>query len=291
MKKAVIVAVAKDEQQYIEEWITHHLNIGFEEIYLFDNMSIIPIADIIRELPQNIQDKVIVELIDTIEPQNHAYIKGTEYYIGKAQWVAVIDLDEFIITSYSSIQKLLQPFDKFPNIGNLLIAWDLYNADGQKYYEDKPVMKRFKEILNFWPQNCWDHWKSIYRPECCAVAGTHAPLLKDGFCILDFEQRKNEIKINHYYTKSYEEWLWKVKKGSATWRNYRKYMEFFECNPKMYQDCYEEDYKDLRGYSEIDRRGNKEEDINVAKYIEKHRHEIASKNKVIVRGGALTHYG
>ena len=52
---------------------------------------------------------------------------------------------------------------------------------------------------------------------------------------LDFN---NEIisdfyQLNHYFTKSYEEYLEKINRGSVNPNYMRKYQEFFEVNPDM----------------------------------------------------------
>ena len=47
------------------------------------------------------------------------------------------------------------------------------------------------------------------------------------------------ICVNHYYTKSYEEWLNKLRRGTAHSTFQRKYSEFFYINPDM-KYCWEE---------------------------------------------------
>ena len=37
--KVAIVAIARLENDYINEWIQHHLNIGVDHIYIYDNSS------------------------------------------------------------------------------------------------------------------------------------------------------------------------------------------------------------------------------------------------------------
>ena len=47
------------------------------------------------------------------------------------------------------------------------------------------------------------------------------------------------ISVDHFYTKSYEEWVEKMNRGSAHSNFSRRYDEFFALNPDM-QDCREE---------------------------------------------------
>ena len=33
----VIQAIARQEEKYLKEWIEHHINLGIEHIFLYDN--------------------------------------------------------------------------------------------------------------------------------------------------------------------------------------------------------------------------------------------------------------
>ena len=37
--KTAICAILKNEHQYLDEWIRHHLDIGFDEIYLYEDFG------------------------------------------------------------------------------------------------------------------------------------------------------------------------------------------------------------------------------------------------------------
>lgn len=51
----------------------------------------------------------------------------------------------------------------------------------------------------------------------------------------------DKICIDHYYTKSYEEWMKKISRGTCDPYFCRKYQEFFKHNPDL-EDCREETY-------------------------------------------------
>jgi hypothetical protein len=55
----------------------------------------------------------------------------------------------------------------------------------------------------------------------------------------------DNIYINHYYTKSYEEWLWKINRGTCDSRCAKKYKEFFWYNPDL-QYLYNEELANLQ---------------------------------------------
>ena len=37
--KTALGAILKNEHQYLDEWIRHHLDIGFDEIYLYEDFG------------------------------------------------------------------------------------------------------------------------------------------------------------------------------------------------------------------------------------------------------------
>lgn len=41
--KIALCCIVKDENEYIDEWVNHHKNIGFDQIIIYDNNSKNPI--------------------------------------------------------------------------------------------------------------------------------------------------------------------------------------------------------------------------------------------------------
>ena len=62
----VIVAIAKFEQDYIEEWVLYHLALGFERIYLYDNED----TPIYSKILKKYGNKVF-----------HIHIKGNDFSV------------------------------------------------------------------------------------------------------------------------------------------------------------------------------------------------------------------
>ena len=102
--KCSIITMFKNERHIINEWIDHHLSTGFDYIYLIDNGStddykIDPsfekYVSIYKE-PKIIQKKVYNKYLKLIK-------KHTD-------WIAVIDIDEFIFSRKypNNIKKILK---------------------------------------------------------------------------------------------------------------------------------------------------------------------------------------
>ena len=84
---------------------------------------------------------------------------------------------------------------------------------------------------------------------------------------LDYEDEivTDYFRLNHYYTKSYEEWVNKIKRGSSNPNFSRKYSEFFELNPDMEYLNTGEDFMQSYGSandSSVDEIENGDENVN-----------------------------
>ena len=45
-----ICLLAKDEDSYLDEWITYHIGIGIDHIFIYDNGSKNPISEFIKSI-------------------------------------------------------------------------------------------------------------------------------------------------------------------------------------------------------------------------------------------------
>jgi glycosyltransferase involved in cell wall biosynthesis len=89
-----ICAIFKNEAPYLAEWITFHLAVGFDRFVLYDNGSTDGGRELIGALPFANQ----VTVIDWPERpgQEAAYRHFFENWRPHFDWVAYIDIDEFI---------------------------------------------------------------------------------------------------------------------------------------------------------------------------------------------------
>ncbi len=254
----IICCIAKDETPYLKEWVEHHVNIGVQYFVIYDNNSIIPIKETLAEYIR----KRLVNVIDcpiASRPQLRAYNHCLFHMCEKTQWIIYIDVDEFIILNkHNEISNLLIEYDSF---GGLSLNWKLYNAGGHVTTPAQPVMEAYKEYLPL-TSAVNKHVKTILQPRYTLTIGnSHQAMYIDGYYAVNenyrhvsyaFSDFSNEIAhINHYYTKSYADWLCKVEKGRADSDQKRKEQEFWDYNPKMIRlkDTIREKFKNLTGNS------------------------------------------
>ena len=97
MSKVAIVAIARLENDYINEWIGHHLGIGVDHIYVYDNSSSAE-EKLCGVVYEKYQDSVtIIPAYNKQQYQMPAYKEAYENYGKDYDYLIYIDIDEFIM--------------------------------------------------------------------------------------------------------------------------------------------------------------------------------------------------
>lgn len=248
-----ICLLAKDEDLYLDEWITYHLGIGIDHIFIYDNGSKNPISDFIKRYTDDIQSKITV--IDFSgeykDIQTDCYNDYLNNYSKLSKWTAFIDADEFInIANYDSINEFLNQYDKVSVIEMDFVE---FNADSNIKYEPNPVRERFttpSEVEN--P----DYATKVF-VKCSRIDNfnTHYPSYNGVRFRSIKTDKKTSIYLEHYYTKSFEEFKEKIQKGTCDPNWSRSLYEFFKYNPDMeYLKETEEDIVQLYQGQEVTKR-------------------------------------
>lgn len=98
--KTLLCAIAKNEDQYIDEWMNYHLKLGFTNIAIFMN----------NWRFENNDRRIIKINFDTNDghAQCIAYNSAIENFQSMFDWIAFFDVDEFLILKkHSSIAEYL----------------------------------------------------------------------------------------------------------------------------------------------------------------------------------------
>lgn len=245
-----VCMIIRDENEYLEEWLTWHIRQGIEHFYLYDHGSKQSVAEYIGTLDRKIQDKVTVIWFGGHHDfaQHDAYNLCLNQYRQESRWIGFIDSDEMIrVKNGESMPEFLKNYERY---AALFIGWLVYNANGHRQKTKLSVRERFKTLSLI--DNPSGMGKVFVQPFCMRQMLTHNGYAVEGFEIVDENGAKIEegaawmdglstdrICIDHYYTKSYEEWKEKIKRGTCDPYYRRKYDEFFAYNPEL-EDCREE---------------------------------------------------
>ena len=134
-----IYSIFKNEAKYIQEWVEYHRMVGVEHFYLCNNDSS---DDYLDKLKYYI-DNDIVTLFDFPGKgvQDAAANKGLELCKNETRWLAVVDLDEFIIpneyvTIQDCINSILQRYNEktrvyggsINNVAGIQMSWLYYGT-------------------------------------------------------------------------------------------------------------------------------------------------------------------
>lgn len=234
-----VCAIAKNEGPYFREWIEWYRKMGVEKFFIYDNES----QDETREV---LDPYIRSGLVDyTFFPgkkrQLAAYDDCFERHRTETRWLAVLDLDEFVVpVQDKTIPDFLRRMERFSSVE---INWLVYGSGGARKREPGTVMERFRcHSLPDHPLN--RYVKSIVDPRrVCTMTGcheasrvsgksadSHGNVLKKGF--RDRRPQHDVIRINHYAIKSYEEFLQKRARGRARKDEIRdvSYFEQYDLN-------------------------------------------------------------
>lgn len=251
-----IFTVIKNEQEYLDEFISYHLDLGVNHIFIFEDVDSETHSEITDKYPS---DKVTLNSITILptDDNNHIHnwkesrqriynqegiwwIKNNYNY----DWCFAIDCDEYITLSNNNetIQTVLSLYSDYDAV---ILQWQNYNANGHVY---KPNYKE-KGIIDTYTQKCnrsindaiCKSTKLMYRLKNFKkhnFLGTHLCSDLCKWCKTDFTKEINNfvydnIYIRHYITKSWEEYVWKLKIRGMFHTNHRNYDEFFEMNENL----------------------------------------------------------
>lgn len=224
--EVAIVAIAKNEGLYIREWIEYHSLVGITKIYLYDNES----TDNTKQIVQPYIDNGLVEyqLIPGIGKQLDAYNDAIAKHKQDCRYMAFIDLDEYIMPEkpYQKIGEVVHNvLSKRPNTVGIALNWCLYGNSGHKLrpaglitesYIDRaannnPMNHMIKTLCN---PRMVHYYISPHYPQyklgAISVDSTGTKRSKGWFCRdLTFKN----IRLNHYYCKSEEDYKIKTSRG------------------------------------------------------------------------------
>lgn len=263
MIRLAVAAIIKNEAPYIAEWIEHHLAEGVDYFFLYDNESTDNLREVLRPY------KPWVHTIDwPVHPgQKLAYSHALDNFgtCGDIDWIAFIDADEFLYArTDKSIKEILSEYE---HAGAVAVNWLMFGSNGHTYYSDEPVVKRFTKRAS----TVNPHVKSIVHTGMCASVGNdvHTFFVEDGPVVneagmpvgvkhyaLSENPRADLLAINHYHTKSREEYRERCYRARADTGGSRDFDSSFDAHDA--NDVVDEVLYRKRGYGNNPNNDNRE---------------------------------
>lgn len=226
--KYLVCTCAKNENEYIKEWVDHYLNLNFDKIIICDNNDDDSLLDVLGEYINN-------GLVEIFDCRGFDCFQVQFYTMfckeGNYKWCGYFDCDEFLeIPSYNDIKEYLKTKEDEICIS---FNWLMYGSGGVIHKEIGTLKERFPypvSPISVFTENCFV--KSIvkggdfFKNQWCKFNGSHIPMTEPMYvhnvggyfhtnsvrhCYMS--PRYKEGYIRHYYTKSFDEWCKKRDRG------------------------------------------------------------------------------
>jgi hypothetical protein len=220
MTTLAICAIFKDERPALPEWIAYHRVVGVDHFFLYDNESTDGGASILRNSP--LRDYITVVPIAGRPAQQQAYKHFVDSEAHNWEWAAFIDLDEFIHPIEAESVKELLP--RYGSYSGVLLHWLIFGPNGRDRRPNGLVIENYtRRVPEIFGAN--RVVKSLVRiADLIGLLGTaHVFDTKGPMCNSRGELVPKEpiqdgachdvMCINHYYTKSREDWEAKLRRG------------------------------------------------------------------------------
>jgi len=257
----------KNDAPYLKEWIEFHLMVGVEKFYLWNNES----TDDYMSILQPYINKKIVHLENQpchMEGLNegNSINKTLKLFGHNTRWLILhLNIDEFLyLRNGTDLKPFLKEYEKFGGLG---VNWICFSSSGinKKPESQLEYTKCWKDSSS--PQRsdmAW-HIKSIVQPRFVKDALNRTPIhcvnYKNGYYCVNSENEKidgpahkpnhSKIRINHYFTRSKEEFEQKIDRQKGFLKPEVKLRKLWE---KYHNTCIEKDSHILTLKKELERR-------------------------------------
>lgn len=225
--EVAIGAIMKNEGPYLKEWLDFHILVGVNKFFLYDNDST---DDTVKILKPYIKRGIVeYNYWPGKAKQMSAYYDILKKHTNDTRWLALIDLDEFLVpVEHDTVPEFLHTLPS--NFAQLIVTWIMYGSSGHVHKPDGLVMENFKHHGKIGAGV-----KSIVNPRLLVeYTNMHANFV--GGWTIDNNGKKlgrvnqshnppasNKLRCNHYYTKSYDEYIARLNRGSATTQSTQSY--------------------------------------------------------------------
>ena len=219
--KVCVCTLGRNENLYIREFVTHYEKYGVDKIFLYDNNK--KDGERFEDVIDDYINKNFVELLDwrgfdqpIFHIMNDCYQKNKDKY----DWLIFYEIDEFInLYNYTNVKDFLSQ-KRFKNCSAIHLNIINHSDNDKLYYENKSLHERFPAIVPFEKsqisaksilrgnisnlQITWMHYINENLPGCNGFGGPSDLIHGNDF---------KYYVIDHYYSKSTEEFIQKIVRG------------------------------------------------------------------------------
>lgn len=140
-----IVAMAKNEEKNINEWLSYHKKIGFSKVYLYCNDDN---PDLLYKtvLPYIEENFVIFRHHIPAGDQNGAYVHWMHLHRNDTEWVTFLDIDEYItLGSHRFIEDAVSDFGWDTEC--IYINWFNFGSCNYEYQPNGRILQNYNKRM------------------------------------------------------------------------------------------------------------------------------------------------
>lgn len=234
----------RDEGYYLMEWLEFHKLVGVERFYLYNNNSVDNTTDIV--IPYIQTGEVIFHDWPEHPGQIPAFEHCLQHYRQESEWMAFVDLDEFLFPSEKDdLREVLEEFKDYPAV---VVNWLSFGSNG---HIKRPQGLQMESYTKRAKNNFSAHKviKSVIQPKKTIASGgtPHDFTYFEGYAVTENKEpvigphsktsSVQKLRINHYKTRSKEDADYKTQRGRPTTLEPR--------NPKLFEAYDHNDVEDL----------------------------------------------
>lgn len=230
-KYIALCIMCKNDEEALIENVEYHTLLGVDHFIIYDNMSDNPLKNVFSKY----NNVTVIEWFDQeFESQTRCYNDCIKKFKTEFRWIGFIDTDELIVIKDTSkdIKTFLRPYETYGGLG---VYWKCFGSSGHvkkqksmiySYLHSKDIQanKNFKSIVN--PMSV----DFINNPH-------YFHYLEGYYCVNELYQKiegyygvsvtQEKIQLNHYVTRSREEFEYKKIRGGGNTRKNDKLTEKF----------------------------------------------------------------
>jgi hypothetical protein len=232
------VAILKNEVSYLEEWLCHHLAVGVEHFFLYDNGSTDDYQAFIA--PYVNHGVVTTTFFPMRGGQRDAYNHALRHFGGSSDWMAFFDIDEFLVPAAD--EPVPEILDRFPDAEQVLVCRREFCFGGHRERPDGLLTEEYRMVSENVPRlgmytaqglaRASILAKAIVRPPGVHRVGVHAATTVHGRTVDTANRPAAEgrppedptyaqLLINHYYTKSWAEFQMKLARVNTSTHSFQ----------------------------------------------------------------------
>ena len=230
--KIGICTIIKNEQRYLKEWIEYNQALGIDEIHLYEDVGSESHEQIVSQF-QNVylhDIRIDHRILSDKSCNKHAYL--VDWYSNNnphnLDYCFFIDVDEYV--KFKEGYTLNDFVEEFKDEYAVFLSWKMYGASGQIHYTPGKLVDKFYEAQEVYTDSLDE--RTAYLWVKSFVNMRKAPHYWDLMHICEggvntdheVDVIKNNLYdkawINHYFTKSWEEWCMRfINRDDKQWSN------------------------------------------------------------------------